>query len=118
MSFIFCKSHTNLLCLRNEYIGCQIAFLATDRYFLDIAPPAASQSCSGASSVVNVCAISFQPPTWTHFKQDMRSLKNSVYSKIGKDPELVLAILPTSSTDIYHAIKSFGDVIAGVRALI
>ncbi|KAG2752172.1 Piwi-domain-containing protein [Suillus brevipes Sb2] len=59
-----------------------------------LAPPAASQSCSGASS-------------------DMRSLKNSVYSKIGKDPELVLAILPTSSTDIYHAIKSFGDVIAG-----
>lgn len=64
---------------------------------MNIAPPAASQSCSGASSVVN----------------DMRSLKNSVYSKIGKDPELVLAILPTSSTDIYHAIKSFGDVIAG-----
>jgi hypothetical protein len=32
---------------------------------------------------------------------------HSVYSKIGRDPELVLAILPTSSTDI-----------AGVRALI
>ncbi|KIK45842.1 hypothetical protein CY34DRAFT_22361 [Suillus luteus UH-Slu-Lm8-n1] len=33
--------------------------------------------------------------------------------KLGRDPDLVLAILPTSSTDIYHAIKSFGDVIAG-----
>ncbi|KAG1858414.1 Piwi domain-containing protein [Suillus subalutaceus] len=64
---------------------------------LDLAPPAASQSCSGASSVVN----------------DMRSLKNSVNNKIGRDLEMVLAILPTSSTDIYHAIKSFGDVIAG-----
>ncbi|KAG2741886.1 hypothetical protein P692DRAFT_20640427, partial [Suillus brevipes Sb2] len=28
-------------------------------------------------------------------------------------PERVLAVLPTSSTDIHHAIKSFGDVIAG-----
>jgi hypothetical protein len=41
MSFIFCVSHTNLFYLRNEYIGCQIALLAVDRYFLDIAPPAA-----------------------------------------------------------------------------
>ncbi|KAG2061216.1 Piwi-domain-containing protein [Suillus hirtellus] len=64
---------------------------------MNVAPPAASQSCAGASSVVN----------------DMRSLKNAVNSRIGKDPEMVLAILPTSSTDIYHAIKSFGDVIAG-----
>jgi hypothetical protein len=29
------------------------------------------------------------------------------------NPQLVLTILPTSSTDIYHAIKLFGDVIAG-----
>ncbi|KAG1837630.1 hypothetical protein DFJ58DRAFT_862800 [Suillus subalutaceus] len=43
---------------------------------------------------------------------DMRSLKNAVGNKIGRDLELVLAILPTSSTDVYHAIKSFGDVIA------
>ncbi|KAG1779478.1 hypothetical protein EV702DRAFT_1043895 [Suillus placidus] len=50
----------------------------------------------------------------THFKQDMRSLRHAVGNKIGRDPELVLAILPTSLTDIYHAIKSFGDVIAGV----
>lgn len=64
---------------------------------MNVSPPAASQSCSGASSVVN----------------DMRSLKLSVHNKIGKDLEMVLAILPTSSTDIYHAIKSFGDVIAG-----
>ncbi|KAG1819562.1 ribonuclease H-like domain-containing protein [Suillus subaureus] len=64
---------------------------------MDLSPPSASQSCSGASSVVN----------------DMRSLKHSVHNKIGKDLEMVLAILPTSSTDIYHAIKSFGDVIAG-----
>lgn len=64
---------------------------------MDVSPPAASQSGSGASSVVN----------------DMRSLKHSVHGKIGKDPKMVLAILPTSSTDIYHAIKSFGDVIAG-----
>ncbi|KAG2348507.1 Piwi-domain-containing protein [Suillus weaverae] len=64
---------------------------------MNVSPPAASQSCSGASSVVN----------------DMRSLKHAVGNKIGRDMELVLAILPTSSADIYHAIKSFGDVIAG-----
>ncbi|KAG2041475.1 ribonuclease H-like domain-containing protein [Suillus americanus] len=64
---------------------------------MNLSPPAASQSGSGASSVVN----------------DMRSLKHSVNNKIGRDLEMVLAILPTSSTDIYHAIKSFGDVIAG-----
>ncbi|KAG1847046.1 hypothetical protein F4604DRAFT_1936086 [Suillus subluteus] len=44
---------------------------------------------------------------------DMQSLKNVVSNKIGRDPELVLAILPMSSTDVYHAIKSFGDIIAG-----
>ncbi|KAG1876194.1 hypothetical protein F4604DRAFT_1924472 [Suillus subluteus] len=38
---------------------------------------------SGASSVVN----------------DMSSLKHSVHNKKGRDPEMVLAILPTSSTD-------------------
>ncbi|KAG2133863.1 ribonuclease H-like domain-containing protein [Suillus cothurnatus] len=64
---------------------------------LDISPPAASQSCSGASSVVN----------------DMRSLRLSVQSKIGRDLEMVLAILPTSAVDIYSAIKTFGDVHTG-----
>ncbi|KAG2158147.1 Piwi-domain-containing protein [Suillus bovinus] len=78
--FIFCVSQTNL-----SILG------------MNLSPPAASQSCAGASSVVN----------------DMRSLKHAVSNKIGNDPEMVLAILPTSSTDIYHAIKSFGDVIAG-----
>ncbi|KAG2336779.1 hypothetical protein BDR05DRAFT_1005565 [Suillus weaverae] len=71
--------------------------LTTSILGMNVSPPAASQSCSGVSSVVN----------------DMRSLKNAVGNKIGRDPELVLAILPMSSTNVYHAIKSFGDIIAG-----
>ncbi|KAG1736714.1 Piwi domain-containing protein [Suillus lakei] len=65
---------------------------------MNVSPPAASQSGSGASSVA----------------KDMMSVGTSVNNKTGRHPELVLAILPTSSTDIYHAIKSFGDVIAGL----
>jgi eukaryotic translation initiation factor 2C len=83
----------------------------------DISPPAASQSCSGASSVVNVSATSIQPLIWTDFEQDMRSLRLSVQSKIGRDLEMVLAILPTSAADIYGTIKSFGDVHTGVCGL-
>jgi hypothetical protein len=38
---------------------------------------------------------------------------NAKLGGVNSLPERALAILPTSSTDIYHAIKSFGDVIAG-----
>ncbi|KAG1749019.1 ribonuclease H-like domain-containing protein [Suillus paluster] len=65
---------------------------------LDVSPPVTSQSGSGASSVV----------------KDMRSIGQDVNNKTKRLPELVLAILPVSSADIYMVIKQFGDVHAGV----
>jgi hypothetical protein len=49
--------------------------------------------------------------------QDMKSLGEYVQKASGSLPKLVLVILPTSSADIYLAVKQFGDVHVGVRAL-
>jgi hypothetical protein len=49
--------------------------------------------------------------------QDMKSLGEHVQKVAGKMPTLVLVILPTSSADIYLAIKQFGDVHVGVCTL-
>jgi hypothetical protein len=48
--------------------------------------------------------------------QDMKSLGEYVQKASGSLPKLVLVILPTSSADIYLAVKQFGDVHVGVRA--
>ncbi|OJA17422.1 hypothetical protein AZE42_04820 [Rhizopogon vesiculosus] len=45
---------------------------------------------------------------------DMRSLGEYINKKTGSLPELVLVILPTSSADIYLAVKQFGDVHVGM----
>jgi hypothetical protein len=51
------------------------------------------------------------------FMQDMKSLGEYVQKATGSLPKLVLVILPISSVDIYLAVKQFGDVHVGVRAL-
>jgi hypothetical protein len=48
--------------------------------------------------------------------QDMKSLGDYVQKATGSLPKLVLVILPTSSADIYLAVKQFGDVHVGVHA--
>jgi hypothetical protein len=47
--------------------------------------------------------------------QDMKSLGEYVQKASGSLPKLVSVILPTSSADIYLAVKQFGDVHVGVR---
>jgi hypothetical protein len=51
------------------------------------------------------------------FMQDMKSLREYVQKATGSLPKLVLVILLISSADIYLAVKQFGDVHVGVRAL-
>ncbi|KAJ8584913.1 hypothetical protein M405DRAFT_433214 [Rhizopogon salebrosus TDB-379] len=46
--------------------------------------------------------------------KDMKSLGEYVQKASGSLPKLVLVILPTSSADIYLAVKQFGDVHVGV----
>jgi len=45
----------------------------------------------------------------------MKLLADQVNKLAGKLPTLVMVILPTSSADIYMAVKQFGDVHVGVR---
>jgi len=45
----------------------------------------------------------------------MKLLADQVNKLAGKLPTLVMVILPTTSADIYMAVKQFGDVHVGVH---
>jgi eukaryotic translation initiation factor 2C len=61
----------------------------------------------------NVAALAWENGQGDITKQ-LRDLGNECKQKTGIHPDLIVAILPEGASDIYHAIKHFGDVKAGV----